>query len=687
MIHRTNYQQLRIGLASPEQIRSWAERELPNGDVVGQVDQPYTLHHKTHKPERGGLFCERIFGPIKSGVCARGNYRSVDNEEERSNSCKHCGVEFTDSRVRRYRMGYIKLACPVTHVWFLKRVPSYIANLLAKPLKELESPVYCDTYPNLFLARPVAERPTLLRLRGLFNYEDRSWKNVLPIFFSTRNFETLQGNEIATGGDATKKRLASLDMQSVMDRAYSEWQALAKQGSVGHEWEDRTVQRRKDLLVRRMKLAKDFIQTNLKPEWMVLDLLPVLPPELRPIVEPYEGELITSDLNELYRKIIHRNNTLIEFLSGSGFTPEGLIVCQKRLIQEAVDALIDNGIRGQPMRDINNRPYKSFSEVIEGKEGRFRENLLGKRVDHSGRSVIVVGPSLSLHQCGLPRESSIELFQAFVIRNLIGRHLARNLRTAKNMIRNQDPIIWKVLRGVMQGHPVPLNRAPTLHRLGIQAFQPILIEGRAIRLHPLVCGGSNADPDGDQMAVHVPLSLEAQIEARFLMFSHTNLLSPATGDPVSVPSQDMLLGLYILTIENRQGIYGNRHSIFIDGESGSSKKIPYFTSYYDILRAKESKKIDFYSLLWLRWGIDLQMISSKIREFPIESQYEPSGTSVHFYDNYQIRKCRRGNILGMYILTTAGRISFNQQIKEAIQGVSKVSFTRGASSVLSRTIQ
>ncbi|KAH7291181.1 hypothetical protein KP509_29G004800 [Ceratopteris richardii] len=264
---------------------------------------------------------------------------------------------------------------------------------------------------------------------------------------------------------------------------------------------------------------------------MVLDLLPVLPPELRPIVELYEGELVTSDLNELYRKVIYRDNTLSEFLSGSEFTPEGLIVCQKRLVQEAVDALIDSGIRGQPTRDIHNRPYKSFSEVIEGKEGRFRENLLGKRVDYSGRSVIVVGPSLALHQCGLPREMSIDLFQVFVIRNLIGCHLACNLRDAKCMIRKRDPIIWEVLREVMRGHPVLLNRAPTLHRLGMQAFQPLLIEGRAIRLHPLVCGGFNADFDGDQMAVHVPLSLEAQIEARLLMFSHINLLSPATGDP------------------------------------------------------------------------------------------------------------------------------------------------------------
>nr|WVH13667.1 RNA polymerase beta' subunit [Tectaria coadunata] len=673
MIHRANYQQLRIGLASPEQIRGWAERKLPNGDVVGQVDQPYTLHHKTHKPERDGSFRERILGPIKSGVCACGNYRSVDNEEEDSNFCKHCGVEFIDSRVRRYRMGYIKLACPVTHVWFLKRIPSYVANLLAKPLKEPESPVYRDTYPNLFLARPVAERPNLLRLRGLFNYEDRSWRNMLPAFFSTRNYETLRGNEIATGGDAVKKGLTSLDPQTVIDRAYLEWQAPAKQKPVGNEWEDRTIQRRKDLLVRRMKLAKDFLRTNLKPEWMVLNFLPVLPPELRPIVELYEGELVTSDLNELYRKVIYRNNTLVEFLSGSEFTPEGLIVCQKRLIQEAVDALIDNGIRGQPMRDINNRPYKSFSEVIEGKEGRFRENLLGKRVDYSGRSVIVVGPSLSLHQCGLPREMSIELFQVFVIRNLIGLHLACNLRSAKSMIRKGDPIIWEVLREVMRGHPILLNRAPTLHRLGIQAFQPILIEGRAIRLHPLVCGGFNADLDGDQMAVHVPLSIEAQIEARLPMFSHVNLLSPATGDSVSVPSQDMLLGLYVLTIENKQGVYGNRHSIFVGGDDVYSAEIPSFGSYHDILRAKESNQIDFCSFLWLRWELNLEMISSKIRELPIESQYESLGTSLHSYDNYQIRKCRKGYIPSIHVLTTAGRILFNQQLNEAIQGVSKAS--------------
>nr|YP_010409041.1 RNA polymerase beta' subunit [Adiantum flabellulatum]URH13271.1 RNA polymerase beta' subunit [Adiantum flabellulatum] len=671
MIHRTNYQQLRIGLASPEQIRSWAERELPNGDVVGQVDQPYTLHYKTRKPERDGSSCERIFGPTKSGVCACGNCRSVNGEEKYSRFCKHCGVEFTDSRVRRYRMGYVKLACPVTHVWFLKRIPSYIANPLAKPLKELESPVYCD----LFLARPVAERPAILRLRGLFNYEDRAWRNILPISFSTRNYEMLRKNEIATGGDAIKKGLSSLDLQSFLDCAYLEWQASARQKPIGIEWEDRTIRRRKDLLIRRIKLAKDFLRTNMKPEWMVLDFIPVLPPELRPIVELYEGELITSDLNELYRKIIYRNNTLREFLSGSEFTPEGLIVCQKRLVQEAVDAPIGSGIRGQPTRDIHNRPYKSFSEVIEGKEGRFRENLLGKRVDYSGRSVIVVGPSLSLHQCGLPREMAIELFQAFVIRNLIGRHLACNLRAARCMIRKGDPVIWEVLREIMRGHPVLLNRAPTLHRLGIQAFQPLLIEGRAIRLHPLVRGGSNADLDGDQMAVHVPLSIEAQIEARLLMFSHLNLLSPATGDPVSVPSQDMLLGLYALTIGSRQGIYRTRYLSFRDGVDLYFAKLLHFSSYCDLLRARESRQVDSPSLLWLRWKIDLQIISSKTRELPSESHYESSGTSFHFYESCRIRKCLDGYISSMYVLTTAGRILFNQQLKEAMQGVSKNSFS------------
>nr|YP_010900088.1 RNA polymerase beta' subunit [Cycas crassipes]YP_010900174.1 RNA polymerase beta' subunit [Cycas ferruginea]YP_010900260.1 RNA polymerase beta' subunit [Cycas guizhouensis]YP_010900432.1 RNA polymerase beta' subunit [Cycas longlinensis]UDU84195.1 RNA polymerase beta' subunit [Cycas ferruginea]WHS16436.1 RNA polymerase beta' subunit [Cycas crassipes]WHS16522.1 RNA polymerase beta' subunit [Cycas ferruginea]WHS16608.1 RNA polymerase beta' subunit [Cycas guizhouensis]WHS16780.1 RNA polymera len=680
MIDRDKHQQLRIGLASPEQICAWSKRILPNGRIVGQVTKPYTLHYKTNEPEKDGSFCERIFGPIKSGVCACGNSRVIGNEKENSKFCEQCGVEFVDSRIRRYRMGYIELACPVVHVWYSKRLPSYIANLLAKPLKESEGPVYCDvrlggeiTYLNLFIARPIANKPTSLRSRGPFKYEIQSWRDIIPHYFSARGFGAFRHREIATGGDAIREQLAGLNLQILMDRSYMEWKRLGKQKSAGNGWGDRKIQRRKDFSVRRMKLAKHFLQTDIEPEWMVLCPLPVLPPELRPIVQLGGGELITSDPNELYRRVIYRNNTLTDLLARSRSTPGGLVICQKKLVQEAVDALLDNGIRGQPMRDSHDRPYKSFSDVIEGKEGRSRENLLGKRVDYSGRSVIVVGPSLPLHQCGLPREIAIELFQAFVIRGLIRRHFAPNLRAAKSIIRDKEPIVWEVLQGVMQGHPVSLNRAPTLHRLGIQAFQPILVEGRAIRLHPLVCGGFNADSDGDQMAVHVPLSLEAQAEARLLMFSHTNLLSPAIGDPISVPTQDMLLGLYILTVGNNQGIYGNRYHPYYSKYKIFSCKKPSFYSYDDALGAHWQKRIELDSPLWLRWGVGLRIITSVDREAPIEVQYESLGIFHEIYEHYRIGKNEVGEILSIYIRTTVGRIRFDREIEEAIQGFSRAS--------------
>jgi DNA-directed RNA polymerase beta' subunit len=520
-----------------------------------------------------------------------------------------------------------------------------------------------------------------LKLQGLFKYEDQSWRNIFPRFFSYGGFEVFRNREIATGGDAVKKQLSNLNLRNVINQAHLEWKEIAEQRSTGNSCEDRKIQRRKDLLIRRIKLAKHFIQTNIKPEWMVLSVLPVLPPELRPMIELGEGELITSDLNELYRRIIYRNNTLLDFLARSDSTPGGSIVCQKRLVQEAVDASIDNGIRGQPMKDGHNRPYKSFSDLIEGKEGRFRENLLGKRVDYSGRSVIVVGPYLPLHQCGLPREMAIELFQAFVIRALIGQNLVSNLRAAKTMIRKKKPIIWKILAQIMEGHPILLNRAPTLHRLGIQAFQPILVDGRAIHLHPLVCGGFNADFDGDQMAVHIPLSLEAQSEARLLMLSRRNLLSPATGEPVCIPSQDMLLGLYILTIENYRGIYGNRYHPFyrenngLDGikhdssiEKFSSFKIPYFCSYDDVPRAYQRKTLNLHSLLWPQRQIEFQIVTSTVRTEPIEIRYRPFGNFSKIYEHSQIRKNRNQRTLSIYLCTTAGRILFNQQINEAIQG-------------------
>nr|YP_009753865.1 RNA polymerase beta' subunit [Trichosanthes lobata]YP_010721113.1 RNA polymerase beta' subunit [Trichosanthes cucumerina]QIT05813.1 RNA polymerase beta' subunit [Trichosanthes lobata]UTQ75359.1 RNA polymerase beta' subunit [Trichosanthes cucumerina] len=671
MIDRYKHQQLRIGLVSPQQISAWANKTLPNGEIVGEVTKPYTFHYKTNKPEKDGLFCERIFGPIKSGICACGNYRVIGDKKEDSKFCEQCGVEFVDSRIRRYQMGYIKLACPVTHVWYLKRLPSYIANLLDKPLKELEGLVYCD----FSFARPIAKKPTFLRLRGSFEYEIQSWKYSIPLFFTTQGFDTFRNREISTGAGAIREQLADLDLRLIIDYSLVEWKELGEEGPAGNEWEDRKVGRRKDFLVRRIELAKHFIRTNIEPEWMVLCLLPVLPPELRPIIQIDGGKLMSSDINELYRRVIYRNNTLIDLLTTSRSTPGELVMCQEKLVQEAVDTLLDNGIRGQPMRDGHNKVYKSFSDVIEGKEGRFRETLLGKRVDYSGRSVIVVGPSLSLHRCGLPREIAIELFQTFLIRGLIRQHFASNIGVAKSKIREKEPIVWEILQEVMQGHPVLLNRAPTLHRLGIQAFQPILVEGRAICLHPLVCKGFNADFDGDQMAVHVPLSLEAQAEARLLMFSHMNLLSSAIGDPISVPTQDMLIGLYVLTSGNRRGICANRYNP-CNRKNHQNEKIynnnykytkePFFCNSYDAIGAYRQKRINLDSPLWLRWRLDQRVIAS--REAPIEVHYESLGTHHEIYGYYLIVKSIKKKILCIYIRTTVGHISLYREIEEAIQG-------------------
>nr|YP_009755123.1 RNA polymerase beta' subunit [Liquidambar orientalis]YP_009755211.1 RNA polymerase beta' subunit [Liquidambar styraciflua]ADD31180.1 RNA polymerase beta' subunit protein [Liquidambar styraciflua]QIP53586.1 RNA polymerase beta' subunit [Liquidambar orientalis]QIP53674.1 RNA polymerase beta' subunit [Liquidambar styraciflua]UNB14268.1 RNA polymerase beta [Liquidambar styraciflua] len=673
MIDRYKHQQLRIGSVSPQQISAWANKILPNGEIVGEVTKPYTFHYKTNKPEKGGLFCERIFGPIKSGICACGNYRVIGDEKEDPKFCEQCGVEFVDSRVRRYQMGYIKLACPVTHVWYLKRLPSYIANLLDKPLKELEGLVYCD----FSFARPIAKKPTFLRLRGSFEYEIQSWKYSIPLFFTTQGFDTFRNREISTGAGAIREQLADLDLRIIIDYSLVEWKELGEEGSAGNEWEDRKIGRRKDFLVRRMELVKHFIRTNIEPEWMVLCLLPVLPPELRPIIQIDGGKLMSSDINELYRRVIYRNNTLTDLLTTSRSTPGELVMCQEKLVQEAVDTLLDNGIRGQPMRDGHNKVYKSFSDVIEGKEGRFRETLLGKRVDYSGRSVIVVGPSLSLHRCGLPREIAIELFQTFVIRGLIRQHLASNIGVAKSKIREKEPIVWEILQEVMQGHPVLLNRAPTLHRLGIQAFQPVLVEGRAICLHPLVRKGFNADFDGDQMAVHVPLSLEAQAEARLLMFSHMNLLSPAIGDPISVPTQDMLIGLYVLTSGNRRGICANRYNPcnrrnYQNERSDDNnykytkEKEPFFCNSYDAIGAYWQKRINLDSPLWLRWQLDQRVIA--LREAPIEVHYESLGTYHEIYGHYLIVRSVKKETLCIYIRTTVGHISLYREIEEALQG-------------------
>nr|QGX42736.1 DNA-directed RNA polymerase beta' subunit [Cymbidium nanulum] len=675
MIDQYKHQQLRIGPVSPQQIMAWAKKILPNGEIVGEVTKPYTFHYKTNKPEKDGLFCERIFGPIKSGICACGNYRGIGTEKEDPKFCEECGVEFVDSRIRRYQMGYVKLTCPVTHVWYLKRLPSYIANILDKPLRELEGLVYCDVYLDFSFARPIVKKPTFLRLRGSFEYEIQSWKYSIPLFFTTQGFETFRNREISTGAGAIREQLADSDLRIITENSLVEWKELGDEESAGNEWEDQKIRRRKDFLVRRIELAKHFLRTNVDPEWMVLCLLPVLPPELRPIIQIDGGKLMSSDINELYRRVIYRNNTLTDLLATSRSTPGELVMCQEKLVQEAVDTLFDNGIRGQPMRDGHNKVYKSFSDVIEGKEGRFRETLLGKRVDYSGRSVIVVGPLLSLHQCGLPREIAIELFQTFVIRGLIRQDFASNTGIAKSKIREKEPIVWEILQEVMQGHPVLLNRAPTLHRLGIQAFQPILVEGRAICLHPLVCKGFNADFDGDQMAVHIPLSLEAQAEARLLMFSHMNLLSPAIGDPVSVPTQDMLIGLYVLTIGNLRGICANRYNQYnpncrkketVYKNNFKYTKEPYFCSSYDALGAYRQKRIHLDSPLWLRWRLDQRVVGS--REVPVEVQYESFGNYNEIYKHYRIIGSVKREIRCIYIRTTVGHLSFYREIEEAIQG-------------------
>nr|AEX10172.1 RNA polymerase beta [California macrophylla]AKF43431.1 RNA polymerase beta' subunit [California macrophylla] len=679
MIDRYKHQQLRIGLVSPQQISAWANKTLPNGEIVGEVTEMEHTDWETNKPKIGGFFCERIFGPKKSGICACGHYGKFGDQKEKRTFCGDCGVEFANSRIRRYQMGYIKLACPVTHVWYLRRLPSYIANLLDKPLKELEDLVYCD----FAFARPIAKKPTILRLRGLFEYEThetQSWKYSISPFLTTQG---LRNREISTGAGAIREQLGDLDLRVIIDSSLAEWKELEEEGLTGDEWENLKIERRKRFLVRRMGLAKHLIQTNVEPEWMVLCLLPVLPPNLRPSVQIDDLKLMSSDITKLYGRVLSRNNVLLKLLKMQSTSTLGdVVLSQERLVQEAVDTLLDNGIRGQPIRDGHNKVYKSFSDVIEGKEGRFRETLLGKRVDYSGRSVIVVGPSLSLHQCGLPHEIAIELFQTFVIRGLIRQHLAPNIGTAKSQIREKERIVWEILKEVMQGHPVLLNRAPTLHRLGIQAFQPILVEGRAICLHPLVCKGFNADFDGDQMAVHVPLSLEAQAEARLLMFSHMNLLSPSIGDPICVPTQDMLIGLYILTSGNRRSLCVNRYNLWNrrncqteridDNNSRYMKgKEPLFCNSYDAIGAYRQKRIHLDSPLWLRWRLDQHLIVS--RGVPVEVHYESSGTHHEIYRHFLIVRSIKKEILCIYIRTTLGHILLYREIEEAIQGFYQVS--------------
>ncbi|HVJ55193.1 MAG TPA: DNA-directed RNA polymerase subunit beta' [Aliidongia sp.] len=532
-----SFDQIRISIASPERIRSWS---------FGEIKKPETINYRTFKPERDGLFCARIFGPIKDYECLCGKYKRM---KYRGIICEKCGVEVTLSKVRRDRMGHIELASPVAHIWFLKSLPSRIGLLLDMTLKDLERVLYFENY--------VVVEPGLtpLKMHQLLSEEEH---------FRAQDEYGDDSFTAKIGAEAMKDMLAQINLEEDLTRLRVELKETASEA-------------RRKKLVKRLKLVEAFVESNSRPEWMILDVIPVIPPELRPLVPLDGGRFATSDLNDLYRRVINRNNRLKRLIELRA--PDIIVRNEKRMLQEAVDALFDNGRRGRVITGANKRPLKSLSDMLKGKQGRFRQNLLGKRVDYSGRSVIVVGPELKLHQCGLPKKMALELFKPFIYSKLELYGLASTIKAAKRMVEKERPEVWDILEEVIREHPVLLNRAPTLHRLGIQAFEPTLIEGKAIQLHPLVCTAFNADFDGDQMAVHVPLSLEAQLEARVLMMSTNNILSPANGKPIIVPSQDIVLGLYYI-------------SLMRDGEKGEGMV---FRDLQEAQQALEFKQVSLHA--------------------------------------------------------------------------------------------
>ena len=531
---------IKIGLASPEKIREWSH---------GEVLKPETINYRTLKPERDGLFCERIFGPSKDWECHCGKYKKI---RYKGVVCDRCGVEVTKASVRRERMGHIELAAPVSHIWYFKGIPSRMGLILDLSPRVLEKVLYFASYIVLDAGDTGLEYKQILSEK---EYQDAR--------------ETY-GNKfrVGMGAEAIKELLQAIDLETEA----AELKAGLKESSG----------QKRARIIKRLEVVEAFRESGNKPEWMVLDVIPVIPPDIRPMVQLDGGRFATSDLNDLYRRIINRNNRLKRLLELGA--PDIIVRNEKRMLQEAVDALIDNGRRGRPVTGPGNRALKSLSDMLKGKSGRFRQNLLGKRVDYSGRSVIVVGPELKIYQCGLPKEMAIELFKPFVMKELVAKGISQNIKNAKKLVDKMDTQVWDVLEEVIKEHPVMLNRAPTLHRLGIQAFEPILVEGKAIKLHPLVCTAFNADFDGDQMAVHLPLSVEAQAECRFLLLSPNNLLKPSDGGPVAVPSQDMVLGIYYLTQER-------------PGAVGEGK---FFKSVNEAILAYENKACTLHSRITVR---------------------------------------------------------------------------------------
>ena len=595
-----SFDYIKINLASPERIKQWACHTLRDDPTAGEVTKSETINYRTFKPEMGGLFCERIFGPVKSWECHCGKYKRI---RQQVLICERCGVEVTESRVRRHRMGYIQLEYPVAHIWYVRGFPSYLSLLLGIKRRELKEIIYF----NEINFRQFDNK--------LLNWAKNVYGNQKP----------------RAGAELIFDLLSSLDLEKVVEECRTAYRTASASD--------------KEKIIKRVRILENFIATKSNPTWMLLSVIPVLPPGLRPMVQLEGGRFATSDLNELYRRVINRNNRLKRFFAI--YAPEIIIRNEKRMLQEAVDALIDNGHREKKAVGLNNRPLKSLSDILSGKQGRFRQNLLGKRVDYSSRSVIVVGPELKLNQCGLPYEIACELFQPFLIHRLIQLGYAGNMKIAKRLIQEKDIRIWEGLQNVLDGFPIFLNRAPTLHRLGIQAFEPIIVDGRAIKLHPLVCPAFNADFDGDQMAIHVPLSIDAQAESYLLMLGPNNFMSPATGEPILLPSQDMVLGSHYLTSQNRPSAKGNHH---------------YFANMDSVLQAYNCDKIALHSSIWLKF---LGQIQTSTKPVLLETTPLNDGSVLFTYTDRQIRK-KAGEILVTYILTTPGRVLFNNLLNSVV---------------------
>jgi DNA-directed RNA polymerase subunit beta' len=729
-----NFNYIKIKLASPFRILQWSNRKLPNGQFVGEVQKSETINYRTFKPEMDGLFCERIFGPSKSFECACGKYKRVRYE---GLICERCGVELTESRVRRHRMGYINLIYPVTHVWYINSRPNFMALLLEveefekrlshfelcptineiirKPIStetqgqkfpefservlepnpefikkavktELIKTIYCkrkksvsSTIVNLWderikriklasLAYFIAEDEISFyglhwdlqqyrrsRELGFSNYPLKPSPKPQNRRYHTPKYLLKATPSFLIGAPLIKRELEKLNLKAEIVRTRHfvlvSTKVLNKEEPIypiifywSRKWEQQRIYKIREKAIKRTRILENLIGTESRPSWMILSILPIIPPALRPMIQLEGGRFATSDLNELYRRIITRNNRLLRLLEIDA--PHLIIRNEKRLLQEAVDTLIDNGKRGKISLSANNRPLKSLSDIIKGKHGRFRQNLLGKRVDYSGRSVIVVGPTLKLNQCGLPYEMAIELFQPFVIHELINQGFANNIKIAKNLLQQDELILKPVLEKILKNHPIFLNRAPTLHRLGIQAFEPILVKGRAIQLHPLVCSAFNADFDGDQMAVHIPLSKEAKAECYMLLLAPYNFLSTANGEPIIMPSQDMVLGCYYLTVNNIKGLFGSNH---------------YFADLDDVLLAYSQNKIEIHTSLWVRSD------TQEYQNLKPQKQIVLSDNSViEYYENLQLRKDSKGELITKYLQTTTGRVIFNYTIQKTL---------------------